>query len=147
MKTSADFADLLITSYSRRTGTDLVAPNLRGAEAAAWLYQAPFGLLVHDTAPDPVFVYANLTAQSIFGYSWDEFVGLPSRLSADEDDRDDRQVFMEAVARRGYAENYRGRRITKHGRCFWIEQTTVWNLAQADGSPAGQAAMIRRWKE
>ena len=48
-----------------------------------WLYEhAPFGLLAHDTSADPRFVYANSTAQGCFGYAWEEFVGLPSRLSA-----------------------------------------------------------------
>jgi len=38
------------------------------AEAAGWLYMAPFGLLAHDESADPLFVYANLTAQQRFGY-------------------------------------------------------------------------------
>jgi PAS domain-containing protein len=56
--------------------------GLRSAEAAAWLYDAPFGLLAPDTSPDPLFVYANRRAQQAFGYRRDEFIGLPSRLPA-----------------------------------------------------------------
>ncbi|ABW14794.1 conserved hypothetical protein [Parafrankia sp. EAN1pec] len=41
---------------------------------------APFGLLAHDASTDPLFVYANKTAQQRFEYTWDEFVGMPSRL-------------------------------------------------------------------
>jgi hypothetical protein len=74
-----------------------------------------FGLLEHDTSPDPLFVYANLTAQERFERSWDEFVGLPSRLSAGELAREERRVFLDQVRLRGYADDYRGVRIAKSG--------------------------------
>lgn len=143
----ADFADLLADSHARLVGESLVPECLRGAEAAAWLYDAPFGLLAHDMSPDPVFVYANRTAQERFGYDWDEFLGLPSRLSAESQDRQTRQALMDAVRRQGYADDYRGLRVTKSGRRFWIEGVTIWNLVGPDGEPAGQAALIRRWAE
>jgi PAS domain S-box-containing protein len=143
----ADFADLLADSHASLLGEPLVPDGLRGAEAAAWLYDAPFGLLAHDTSPDPVFVYANRTALERFGYDRDEFLGLPSRLSAESQDRRTRQALMDAVRRQGYADDYRGLRVTKSGRRFWIEGVTIWNLAGPDGEPAGQAALIRRWAE
>ncbi len=141
------FAARLADSFSALSGRPLVPGSLEGAEAAEWLYRAPFVLLAHDASPDPLFVYANLTAQRVFGYSWDEFVGLPSRLSAGETDRESRRIFMESVARNGYSDDYRGRRVTKAGRHFWIEQGTIWNLTDDCGRPAGQAAMIPRWSD
>jgi PAS domain-containing protein len=81
------FSDMLAGSHVSIVGERLVPTGLRGAEAAAWLYDAPTPLLAHDTSSDPLFVYANRKAQEVFGYSGDEFVGLPSRLTAGEQDR------------------------------------------------------------
>jgi PAS domain S-box-containing protein len=138
------FADMLADSYLALLGEPLVPDGLRGAEAAAWLYDAPFGLLAHDTSPDPLFVYANRRAQAAFGYSRDEFTGLPSRLSAGADDRASRHAFMESVRRNGYATGYRGPRVAKDGHQFWIDDVTLWNLLDTDGTLAGQAALIPR---
>lgn len=144
----ASFADLLAGSYARLVGGPLIPDDMSGDDAAAWLYEAPFGLLAHDTSSDPLFVYANLTAQKLFGYSWDEFVGLPSRLSAATgQDREERRVFMDEVRQRGYADNYRGLRTAKSGRRFWLHDATVWNLVDSDSTLVGQAALIRNWAD
>lgn len=119
-----------------------------GADLARWLYEdAPFCLLAHDTQEDPRFVYANLTAQRCFEYSWDEFTGMPSRLSAEAPDRADRQRFMDAVQRQGFVSDYGGMRIAKSGRRFRIEQATVWNLLGRDGIRYGQAALVPVWSD
>jgi PAS domain S-box-containing protein len=144
----ASFAGLLAGSYAKLVGEPLVPGGLSGDAAAAWLYEAPVGLLAHDTSPDPLFTYANRVAQEYFGYSWDEFVGMPSRLSATAGQaRDERQLFMDMVQRQGYADNYRGLRITKSGRRFWIQDATVWNLIDAESVLVGQAALIRSWTD
>jgi PAS domain S-box-containing protein len=90
-------------------------------------------------------VYANQKAQQCFGYSWEEFVGMPSRLSAEAANQTERQAFMDTVLRQGYVSDYRGLRIAKSGRCFWIEDATVWNLTDRNGVRHGQAAMVPRW--
>ncbi|MDP9794938.1 PAS domain S-box-containing protein [Catenuloplanes nepalensis] len=130
---------MLADSFARVVGEPLLPDGLHGAAAASWLYEAPFGLLAQDDAADPLFVYANRTAQRLFGYGRDEFVGLPSRLSAAAQDRDARAAFMAAVRSRGFVRGYRGLRVTGTGRPFWIEDVTVWN------HEAGQAALIPRW--
>jgi hypothetical protein len=143
----ASFAGILAASYATVTGEQLVPEGMADSQAAAWLYEAPFALLAHDTSPDPLFVYANLTAQQRFEYSWDEFVGLPSRLSAVEQAREERRAFMAAVRLQGYAGDYRGLRIAKSGQRFWIEDATVWNLVDSESALVGQAALIRRWTD
>ena len=140
------FAGLLAASYAAVTGEPLVPAGMSDSEAAAWLYEAPFALLAHDTSPDPLFVYANLTAQQRFEYGWDEFVGLPSRLSAGGQAREERQLHGRGAAH-GYADDYRGLRIAKSGRRFWIEDATVWNLVGPESALVGQAALIRRWAD
>ena len=144
---AASFAGILAGSYATVVGEPLVPEGMSDSEAADWLYEAPFALLAHDTSPDPVFVYANLTAQERFEYSWDEFVGLPSRLSAAGQEREDRRVFLDAVRLRGYAGDYSGLRIAKSGRRFWIEDAIVWNLVDPESTLVGQAALIRRWTD
>ena len=141
------FAKLLADSYAKLVGEPLVPATMTGAEAAVWLYQAPFGLLAHDTSPDPVFVYANHTAQKHFEYSWDEVIGLPSRYSAGEEDRAARRVFLDAVRSQGYTHQYRGLRVAKSGRQFWIDDVTLWNLVNPEATLVGQAALIRRWTD
>ena len=117
-------------------------------EAAGWLYEAaPFCVLAHDTAADPVFTYANRAAQRCFEYSWAEFTALPSRLSAEAPDRDARQHLLDQVSRQGYASGYRGVRVARSGRRFWIEDGTVWQLIDAAGVVHGQAATFPRWRD
>lgn len=141
------FADLLAASYASRVGEPLLPPQVRGQAAAGWLYEAGFALLAHDASPDPVFVYANRTAQDLFEYSWEQFVGLPSRLSAEADARQARADLLDGVRRHGFTHDYQGWRVAGSGRRFRISGVTVWNLAEADGAPVGQAALIRRWAD
>ncbi|GAA0919669.1 MEKHLA domain-containing protein [Rothia nasimurium] len=138
-----DFFILLADNHRRLTGKSLVPEGLTPQEGAAWLYEAaPFGILAHNTLPDPVFVYGNQRVQRIFGYSWEEITALPSRLSAEAPEQGERQAFLDQVSRHGYVSDYRGIRITRDGRRFWIENVTVWQLTDADGTHRGQAAMI-----
>jgi PAS domain S-box-containing protein len=138
-----DFFVVLTDSYRRRLGTALVP---EGADAA-WLYeQASFVVLAHDGGADPRFVYANRAAQACFGYARDELVGLPSRFSAEAPERTERQRLLDAVARDGFTRGYRGLRIAKGGRRFWIEQAVVWQLDR-DGTAIGQAATFSEWRD
>ncbi|MFC8362900.1 MEKHLA domain-containing protein [Streptomyces griseorubiginosus] len=141
------FAQLLLSSHQRLAGTALCS-SAPGDDLVHLLYDnASFGLLAHDTSPDPVFVYANRTAQQCFGYSWAEFVRLPSRLSAAAEEQADRGEFVRSVTERGYASGYRGLRTAKSGRRFWIENVTMWNLVDGDGTHHGQAAVFRAWRD
>ena len=140
----ADFFALLASSYARSVGKPLVAEG----QDATWLYNnAPFAVLAHSTDADPVFVYANRTAQTCFEYGWDEFVTIPSRLSAEAPNREERQRLLDAVTRDGFISDYRGMRIAKSGRRFWIEGGTVWHLIDEAGTPRGQAALFTSWTD
>jgi hypothetical protein len=138
-----DFLHLLIGSHARLVGVPLLPDDIGGDDTARarWLYEdAPFCLLAHDTAADPRFVYANRAAQACFEYGWDEFTTLPSRLSAEAPDRAERQRLLDAVARDGFIGDYRGIRIARSGRRFWIESAVVWQLIDEAGTLHGQAA-------
>lgn len=143
LRTDLNYFNLLAGSYVRLLGTELVPKHERAEDAAAWLYhEAPFGLLAHNTAQDPVFVYGNRRAQTLFGYDWDELTALPSRLSAEAPERSERQAFLDQVTRDGFVTGYRGVRIAKTGHRFWIERATVWQVIDEHGKLHGQAAMI-----
>jgi hypothetical protein len=142
------FFEMLSESYFRLLGRPLPTAGRTGHAASRWLYEdAPFCLLAHDTSADPAFCYANRTAQRRFEYTWDEFVGMPSRLSAEEPNRDERHAFMQRVRRYGFSEDYSGVRVAKSGRRFRIEQAVVWNVLGRDSNIHGQAAMFGRWTD
>jgi hypothetical protein len=140
----ADHARLLLESYRRLTGKELVPagePVLR----AKVRYESDFVVVSHDTQADPVFNYANLAAQALFKLDWAHFVALPSRLSAEPLQRKERQRLLDAVTRKGFIDDYAGIRVTSGGRRFHVEAATVWNLTADDGHHAGQAATFSRW--
>ena len=133
---------LLRASYLHWTGEHLLAANLNDDEAVAALMSAPFGVVSHDTASDPIFNYANHRALQLFEMDWQEFTQLPSRFSAEAGYQATRGKALEEVSRNGFVQNYSGIRIAKSGRRFWIRDTTIWNLVTPDGEYQGQAARI-----
>jgi PAS domain-containing protein len=140
------FFHLLSGSYARLTNEALVPAGRDASAAARWLYQeAPFGLLAHDTDSDPCFIYANITAQKLFEYDWDEFVRIRSRFSAEAPNREERQRLLDAAAQDGYMTDYRGLRVAKSGRRFWVDHVTLWQLLDEDGKLHGQAALLPDW--
>ena len=141
--TDLEFFALLTGSYARLVGAPLVP---EGTDAN-WLYaEAPFVILAHNTEPDPIFIYANGAAQACFGYSWEEFMSLPSRLSAEPADRATRQALLDAVAKNGFMTGYSGVRVAKSGACFRIEHGVVWELLDLEGVRRGQAAKFSSWQ-
>ena len=134
----------ILDSYQRLLGEPLEPRFTDPLTLARWLDEsAPYCLLAHSDEADPRFVCANRAALRCFEYTWDELVGMPSRLSAEAPNRAERDALLSSVAEKGYARGYRGLRIAKSGRRFWIEDVTVWNLLDADGNPCGQAATYR----
>jgi hypothetical protein len=138
------FFKLLDNSYSRLLGRSLAPAGMAIEAAARWLYgDASFGILAHNTDADPTFIYGNMTAQRRFEYTWQELTSLRSRLSAEAPNREERQQFLERVSRDGFVAGYRGLRITKAGKRFWIEDSTVWQLIDVDGTYRGKPRCFR----
>jgi hypothetical protein len=138
----------LLATYDQFIGRPLLArtPAETDAECALRLYHAPFAVLSHGIEPDPLFNYANLAAQRLFEHTWDEFVGMPSRLSAEAPERGERERLLARVSAHGYIDDYSGVRIAKSGRRFRILRAVVWNLSDARGRPIGQAASFSAWE-
>ena len=135
----------LLFSFTHWTGKKLVESDAPMMEQARRLFDAPFVVLSHNTAPDPVLNYANQQGLTLFELSWEELVTLPSRKTAEPGEQIERERLLAIVANQGYIDDYRGIRASKGGRRFLIEQATVWNLLDEEGVFYGQGAMFSHW--
>lgn len=104
------------------------------------LYHAPFPVLSHNTADDPIFTYGNLAAQRLWEVSWDQITQMPSRLSAELDERATRAAMLASITENGFIDNYHGIRISSSGRRFAIKNAVIWTLTDDQGHKCGQAA-------
>jgi hypothetical protein len=136
----------MIDSHRALTGRPLIAlpEGADDATIAAALYHAPQVVLAHNAAEDPVFIYANLSAQRLWELDWDAFLSLPSQKSAAPAARAERAALLARVRERGFIDDYRGERVSSTGLRFTIERATVWNLPSGSGR-SGQAATFARW--
>jgi hypothetical protein len=135
---------LIPESFARLTGRPLIPA---ADDLAAALWSAPFVLLAHGSEPDPVFFYGNRMALERFEMTAEQLARTPSRLSAEFAERADRDRLLQALARRGFIDDYAGVRVSSTGRRFRIEQAAVWNLVDAAGDIHGQAAAFARWTD
>jgi hypothetical protein len=137
---------LLSESYFRLTGKNLIDKNFTGKELAEAIYHAAFVVVSHDTETDPVFNFANLKAQELWEMNWEEFTKTPSRLSAELVNQTERQKILDETQQYGYLSDYKGIRISKSGKRFYIINTTLWNIVDSSGQHKGQAATFRQWE-
>lgn len=136
---------LLRRSLRMQTGRDLVSAELGDVHAAEQIFKAPFVLLSHNEDVDPLLTYGNLQALQLFKLSWDQLTAMPSRLTAEVPERQERGRLLATVAARGFIDDYSGIRISHSGQRFRIQRATVWNLSDVSGRHRGQAAMFRDW--
>jgi MEKHLA domain len=137
---------LLNNSHRKFLGEELILEIQPYASLAQALFYAPFVVVSHNSAADPVFNYANRKALELFEFDWEEFIQLPSRLSAEPIHRLEREQLLSKVSQNGYLINYQGIRVAKNGRRFLIKNATVWNLFDVDGCYLGQAARFKEWE-
>jgi len=140
-----EHVSLLCNSYRHWTGKLLIPEAMANVEVGHYLYHAPFAVASHNTAADPVFNYANLKAMELFEMDWAAITSLPSRLSAEAINQEERASLLLRVSEHGFIDDYNGIRISSSGKRFRIKNATVWNLIYADGAYAGQAAMFSNW--
>src|SRR5690606_18089627 len=140
--TTVRLVEDIAASYESRLGHRLVDGPAGGLELAETLYLAPQALLCHDGAADPRFIYANAHAQQLWQRTWTEFIGLPSRLSAEADERSQRATMLARAQRDGYIDDYAGIRVAADGTRFGIKDVTIWTVTDQDGNRVGQAAWI-----
>lgn len=138
-------ARLLIESFRRRLGRELVAVTGSDLVVAEALFRAPAVVVAHGSGPDPLLTYANAAALRLWEMSPDTLVRTPSRLTAEPVHRDERARLLDRTSREGFVDDYSGVRISKTGRRFMIERAIVWNVDDESGRLLGQAATFDRW--
>jgi hypothetical protein len=138
-------AELILSSFSRLTGKNLVDPTLTDSERYRTLFEAPFCVLSHGTEADPIFNYGNKTALQVFEMTWPDFTKLPSRLSAEQQVREEREKLLQRVTQYGFIDDYKGVRIASSGKRFMVEEAIVWNLTDEQDRYQGQAAVLYKW--
>lgn len=139
---AAHVSDVL-RSYHTLTGKHLISSS---EDDAKQVYHAPFVLLSHDGAADPLLTYGNLAAQKLFAMGWSELAGMPSQKTAELPERAEREELLRRVAENGFIDDYSGIRIAADGRRFMIRNATVWNVTDMSGSRIGQAATFSDWQ-
>lgn len=139
-------ACLIAESFHMLVGKPLLQEITDSITLAKRLFYSRFALVSHNSNAEPVFNYANQTALALFECTWQEFTILPSRLSAEQENRSQRERLLQEVTEKGFIENYTGIRISKTGRRFEIRNAIVWNLVDADNVFRGQAACFNEWQ-
>ena len=133
-------------SYRQLLIKELIADVQSDEQFARQLFYAPFAVVSHDTASDPVFNYANLKALELFELNWEDFIHLPSRLSAEPVNQAERERLLTEVTEKGYIDHYAGVRVSSTGKRFLIRNAVVWNLTDKNHRYKGQAAKFDKWE-
>ncbi len=134
----------MLDSYERWTGSTLIVrENLR--EDSRALYESAFIVVAHGTESDPLLNYGNAAALGLWQMSLEEFLGTPSRETAEPVHRDERADLLRRTTQNGYIDDYSGIRISSTGQRFRIHKAVVWNLHDDNGVYVGQAATFSDW--
>ncbi|MCM8532503.1 MAG: MEKHLA domain-containing protein [Lentisphaeraceae bacterium] len=114
--------------------------------SAEGLYKSSRVILSHDGTSDPKFTYVNLAAQNLWRIEWKDFIGLHSKYSAEEDERNSRQEMLQEALEKGYFKGYKGIRTSSDGKRFFIKDVIIFNLLNKNGDKVGQAAVFDNWE-
>ena len=137
---------ILCDSFARLLGRPLLPQTPTDDRAVAQaLYDAPVVIVSHGIQADPIFWFANRTAQRLWEVDWPTFTSMPSRKSVEPDEHVAREGLLRRAAEHGYIDDYRGVRISASGRRFRIEDVVLWNLTDDQGQRIGQAATFATW--
>lgn len=140
-----ELLQILLDSFQHRLGRELVLRSGDPSEDARRVYEAPFVVVSHNNAADPILTFGNLAALKLWEMNVEIFRQTPSRMTAEPMHRDERARLLERTTRDGYVDDYQGIRISSSGRRFQIEQAIVWNLHDPAGEYVGQAATFDHW--
>lgn len=139
-------AQILLDSYRRLLGEELIARTGDAADQARRLFEAPRVVVSHGIEADPILNYGNRTALALWETDFDTLTQMPSRLTAEPMEREERARLLARTAERGYVDDYQGVRISRTGKRFRIARAVIWNLHDQGGARVGQAATFARWE-
>ncbi|MCP9851202.1 MEKHLA domain-containing protein [Cyanobium sp. Morenito 9A2] len=143
-----DVTALLLESHRQAFGRPLLAGHNPGRcrrLGAQELFAGAEVVLAHGGGRDPRLIYANGAALRLWRRPWTAMVGLPSRLTAEPQERRARQQLLETAERLEAIRGYRGVRVDGEGRRFVIDNARLWTLRDEEGRGCGQAAAFSSW--
>lgn len=139
------WAQRLLESFHRWTGRELIERSGTVEDQAERLFVAPFVVVSHGSEPDPILNYGNRIALDLWEMDWEAFSRTPSRLTAEPENRAERERMLAQAQTQGFIDNYRGVRISRTGRRFLVEDALVWSVVDDRGKKIGQAATFSKW--
>lgn len=139
------WSHLLLDSFRRWLGRDLIERKGSPEEQARALYHAPFVVVSHGMQADPILNYSNKVALDLWEMDWAQLTKTPSRLTAEPVNQAERERMLAQAQEKGFIDDYKGVRISGTGKRFLVEQAIVWNVVGAEGEQLGQAATFSHW--
>ncbi len=136
---------VILKSHRELLGHELIDRSGNLADDARRLFALPAVVLSHGLEADPILDYGNRAALELWEMTPEAFIQMPSRLTAEPGARAAREKALAETRSQGYSTGYEGIRISVTGKRFYIQDATIWNLLDAEGRPAGQAATFSRW--
>lgn len=139
-------SQLMLDSYQKYLGEELIDRSGSEEQQAQRLFEAPFVVVSHDKRPDPILNYGNSVALELWEMEVKTFCETPSRLTAEPVHRDERKRLLQRTTSNGFVDDYSGIRISSSGKRFFIAKAIVWNLIDFKNNYRGQAATFTEWE-
>ncbi len=139
---------LLLSSYHYAYGEHLLGNKVIGTSNLQFghlLFNMSNPVMAHDAKDDPCLNYVNAKALELWHRSWNEMIGMPSKLTAPKKERQKRQNDLNKVNTENPIQNYQGIRINSKGELFCISNARIWTIFNEKGHPCGQAATFTNW--
>lgn len=132
--------EIVKNSYRKLIGESLpLSSNMNLIEA---FDECIYPIASHDNSDEPLFNYANKAALLLFKMTYEQMIGLPSKVSALPVNQEERSFLLKQVAEHGFIQHYQGKRVASDQSIFHIQDATVWNLMNLDQKFCGQAVII-----
>ncbi|HIK38626.1 MAG: MEKHLA domain-containing protein [Geminocystis sp.] len=138
---------ILLDSYKDLFGKELIERSKDALKDSENLFHADFVVFSHNTNPDPLYNYANKKGLQLWEMTWEELVKTPSRTTTEPLLREERERLLKQTAEKGFVCNFKGIRISKTGKKYYIKDITLWNLRDEKGLFCGQAATFSQWEK
>jgi len=139
------WGQFLLNSYRQWLAKELIERDGTFLEQSERLFESSLIVVSHGLQEDPVLNYGNQAALSLWEMDWSQFTDTPSRLTAEPINQVERAEMLRRAEIHGYVDDYRGIRISKTGKRFFVERAIVWNVVDSHGVRQGQAATFSEW--
>ena len=137
-------AHCILGSFEQAFGRPLL-PQSNTEHQAQELFCNSTLVLAHDGGSDPCLIYANAPALQLWERNWADMIGMPSRLTAEPQERAARALMLADALQQHATEGYSGVRISSSGRRFQIHNARLWTLWGPGHQPCGQGAAFSDW--